>query len=468
MALDPAALRIMLNETLRPLNAQMDSMNATLAGNLTAIKEMDGWLPAGDDIQAHSVRMDELELKLQRQQQGADTEMEQEHAKSFYERARDHPIKFTQASTGTQHDLRIGFDEPYDMKKKGYILGLIWTQICAYMRMNGCWTSTIVLACNTYQGLCYTTVRDEPIDLVMLSSWTESKVVVETCFQELRNFGPTEQQVQDLPAAVNSAYRELFTDVQHGRIIDQARFHEHIRIMQERALVLEPREHEQSPEYQHDGERTVKQHKLLKAWSPKHRRISLAGILGNQGHAPTSLEDSAARLAEHWGRAHTAADAPNVPPRSSEMPLAHCQKVSTGINWNVPLSDMLGFLHRKKDAAAGPDGVLCSGWAKCSMECMEILCQVRQVLSNWLQVKAVSSVGAPRARERARPLRPSPSEGASAPEGGRRRLRAAGLRHPAAEGEADTFGCLANIGNPELCIPVSEYHWFPGAAGPRG
>eukprot|EP00959_Pyramimonas_sp_CCMP1952_P183754 3842311-Pyramimonas_sp.AAC.1 len=56
-----------------------------------------------------------------------------------------------------------------------------------------------------------------------------------------------------------------FTDVQHGRIIDQARFHEHIRIMQERALVLEPREHEQSPEYQHDGERTVKQHKLLKA-----------------------------------------------------------------------------------------------------------------------------------------------------------------------------------------------------------
>eukprot|EP00959_Pyramimonas_sp_CCMP1952_P157105 3285363-Pyramimonas_sp.AAC.1 len=76
------------------------------------------------------------------------------------------------------------------------------------MRTNGCWTSTTVLACNKYQGLCYTTVRDEPIDLAMLSSWTESEVVVGTCVQELRNFGLAEQQVQDLPAAVNGAYHE--------------------------------------------------------------------------------------------------------------------------------------------------------------------------------------------------------------------------------------------------------------------
>eukprot|EP00959_Pyramimonas_sp_CCMP1952_P170840 3570003-Pyramimonas_sp.AAC.1 len=61
----------------------------------------------------------------------------QEHARMFCERARDHPIKFTRASTGTQHDLRIGFDEPYDIKKKGYILGLIWKQICACMRTDG-------------------------------------------------------------------------------------------------------------------------------------------------------------------------------------------------------------------------------------------------------------------------------------------------------------------------------------------
>eukprot|EP00959_Pyramimonas_sp_CCMP1952_P287296 6008538-Pyramimonas_sp.AAC.1 len=91
-------------------------------------------------------------------------------------------------------------------------------------------------------------------------------------------------------------------------------------------LVLELGEHEQSPEYQYDGERTVKLHKLLKAWSPRHRRISLVGILDNQGHAPTSLEDSAARLADHWGRVHSAADVPNVPPHISEMLLAQCQK----------------------------------------------------------------------------------------------------------------------------------------------
>eukprot|EP00959_Pyramimonas_sp_CCMP1952_P319460 6684859-Pyramimonas_sp.AAC.1 len=68
----------------------MDSMNATLAVNLTAIKEMDGRLSAGvqqntatinsmkDDSQAHSVRMDESELKFQRQQQGTYTDMEQD------------------------------------------------------------------------------------------------------------------------------------------------------------------------------------------------------------------------------------------------------------------------------------------------------------------------------------------------------------------------------------------------------
>eukprot|EP00959_Pyramimonas_sp_CCMP1952_P179626 3755684-Pyramimonas_sp.AAC.1 len=89
MALDPAALRIMLKGTLRPINAQMNSMNISLSGHLTAIQEMDGRLPAGvqqntaapnsmkADIQAHSARMGERELKLQRQQQGADTEMEQ-------------------------------------------------------------------------------------------------------------------------------------------------------------------------------------------------------------------------------------------------------------------------------------------------------------------------------------------------------------------------------------------------------
>ncbi|CAK0861355.1 unnamed protein product [Prorocentrum cordatum] len=82
------------------------------------------------------------------------------------------------------------------------------------------------------------------------------------------------------------AYDQIaqFTDEQHEHIIDQSRFHEHIRIIQERILVLELREHEQSPEYQYDDERTVKLHKLLKAWSPKHRRISLVGILDNQGH----------------------------------------------------------------------------------------------------------------------------------------------------------------------------------------
>eukprot|EP00959_Pyramimonas_sp_CCMP1952_P449408 9409994-Pyramimonas_sp.AAC.1 len=60
------------------------------------------------------------------------------------------------------------------------------------------------------------------------------------------------------------------------------------------------------------------------------------------------------------------------------MLLAQCQKVSPGINWIVPLSDMLGFLRHKKDTAAGPDGIPYSGWAgwaACSIECKEILYQ---------------------------------------------------------------------------------------------
>eukprot|EP00959_Pyramimonas_sp_CCMP1952_P153938 3220638-Pyramimonas_sp.AAC.1 len=36
---------------------------------------------------------------------------------------------------------------------------------------------------------------------------------------------------------------------------------------------------------------------------------------------------------------------------------------------------MLGFLHHKKDTAAGPDGAPYSGWAKCSIECKEMLYQ---------------------------------------------------------------------------------------------
>eukprot|EP00959_Pyramimonas_sp_CCMP1952_P314072 6574768-Pyramimonas_sp.AAC.1 len=57
------------------------------------------------------------------------------------------------------------------------------------------------------------------------------------------------------------------------------------------------------------------------------------------------------------------------------MLLAQCQKVSPGINWIVPLFDMLGFLRHKKDAAAGPDGTPYSGWAASSIERKEILYQ---------------------------------------------------------------------------------------------
>ncbi|CAK0911652.1 unnamed protein product, partial [Prorocentrum cordatum] len=220
MALDPAALRIMLNEILRPIDAQMNSMNTSFAGHLTAIKEMDGRLSAGvqqntatinsmkDDSQAHSVRMDESELKFQRQQQGTYTDMEQDDgmASAYSATVRLQSLEASFAEMQRKMDQPLS--DPWDIKKNGYILGLIWKQICAYMRTNGCWTPTTVLACNKYQGLCYTTVRDEPIDLVMLSSWTESEVAVETCAQELRSFGLTEQQVQDLPAAVNSAYHE--------------------------------------------------------------------------------------------------------------------------------------------------------------------------------------------------------------------------------------------------------------------
>eukprot|EP00959_Pyramimonas_sp_CCMP1952_P239009 4995044-Pyramimonas_sp.AAC.1 len=100
-----------------------------------------------------------------------------------------------------------------------------------------------------------------------------------------------------------------FTDEQHGHIIDQARPHEHIRVIQERIPVLEVREHEQSPEYHTDDERTVKLHKLLRAWPPKHRRVSLACILDVDGRDPIRLDDSAARLAARRGQARTAADA---------------------------------------------------------------------------------------------------------------------------------------------------------------
>eukprot|EP00959_Pyramimonas_sp_CCMP1952_P377621 7910024-Pyramimonas_sp.AAC.1 len=55
-------------------------------------------------------------------------------------------------------------------RRTGYSLGPIWKQICAYMRTIGRWTPLTVLACNKYQGLCYTTVRDEPIGLAMLPS----------------------------------------------------------------------------------------------------------------------------------------------------------------------------------------------------------------------------------------------------------------------------------------------------------
>eukprot|EP00959_Pyramimonas_sp_CCMP1952_P444628 9309684-Pyramimonas_sp.AAC.1 len=57
------------------------------------------------------------------------------------------------------------------------------------------------------------------------------------------------------------------------------------------------------------------------------------------------------------------------------MLLAQCQKVSPGINWIVPLSDMLGFLRHNKDTAAGPDGIPYSCWAANSIECKEILYQ---------------------------------------------------------------------------------------------
>eukprot|EP00959_Pyramimonas_sp_CCMP1952_P122465 2560126-Pyramimonas_sp.AAC.1 len=73
------------------------------------------------------------------------------------------------------------------------------------MRANICWTSTTTLACKRGQGLCYTAERDEPIDLVALASLSENEVVVETCKQELFNYGLTEKQIQDLPAGVNAA-----------------------------------------------------------------------------------------------------------------------------------------------------------------------------------------------------------------------------------------------------------------------
>eukprot|EP00959_Pyramimonas_sp_CCMP1952_P026295 551947-Pyramimonas_sp.AAC.1 len=38
-------------------------------------------------------------------------------------------------------------------------------------------------------------------------------------------------------------------------------------------------------------------------------------------------------------------------------------------------SDVLGFLRRKKDASAGPEGIPYSGWAASSIECKEILYQ---------------------------------------------------------------------------------------------
>eukprot|EP00959_Pyramimonas_sp_CCMP1952_P359704 7531713-Pyramimonas_sp.AAC.1 len=73
-------------------------------------------------------------------------------------------------------------------------------------------------------------------------------------------------------------------------------------MIQERILVLELREHEQSPEFRCDDERTVKLHKPLKAWPPKHRRISLAGVLDVDGREPTGTDDSAARLASLWAQ----------------------------------------------------------------------------------------------------------------------------------------------------------------------
>eukprot|EP00959_Pyramimonas_sp_CCMP1952_P446186 9341533-Pyramimonas_sp.AAC.1 len=45
-----------------------------------------------------------------------------------------------------------------------------------------------------------------------------------------------------------------FTDEQHVRIMDRGEFHDHIHIVHERALALELREHEQSPEYQFDDD----------------------------------------------------------------------------------------------------------------------------------------------------------------------------------------------------------------------
>ncbi|CAK0837448.1 unnamed protein product [Prorocentrum cordatum] len=133
---------------------------------------------------------------------------EAEHGKAFHDHTGDHPVRFTKAFTGNRRDSYIGFGEPYDVNTKSLIVHFgMEAGLCVCARQ---WALEHIGYSGTQQvpGLCYTTISDEPMDLATPASWSDIEVFLNTDDSALKDFGLTEEQIQDMPAAVCHGYAQ--------------------------------------------------------------------------------------------------------------------------------------------------------------------------------------------------------------------------------------------------------------------
>jgi hypothetical protein len=110
--------------------------------------------------------------------------------------------------SGFRHRLRVGTDEPIDIRKKGWVLGQVWQHIKQVMTDAGTWRPDSQLRCNKYMGLCFLVNGDLVDELVVLQNVLETdNPNVEPNRGNLKRYGFTDEQVDKLPELVTAALR---------------------------------------------------------------------------------------------------------------------------------------------------------------------------------------------------------------------------------------------------------------------